>query len=96
MSLGDEIPEIDIELMATKSLLIDGEYYARTMSCVSTIIIASGKRSKFWSYAMNRGGFFTAVLDLFELDLWERRSESWNERPGGREILTSASMRLLS
>lgn len=49
-----------------------------------------------WSWAINRGGYITVVLDLFKLDLRERRSESESERPGSKEIVTSASMRQLS
>lgn len=91
---GDESPEIDIDVMTTKPLLMDGVYHSRAICSVAPI--ASSVRFIMWSYEVNRGGFITAILNMLELDLLEQYSGSENERSVAKEILTREPMVELS
>ena len=67
--LGDEIPEIDIDVVTAKPMLISGIYDLRTSSVVPHIIRCI--RFEMWSDEVNRCGFIAAILNVFKLNLFK-------------------------
>ena len=64
---GEEIPEIDVDVMAIEPSLVDCHYEVRAES--RFLIVGQGARLWRWFHDVNRGRFVAAILNMLKLDI---------------------------